>query len=230
MGIELRVEDMEWAFAAGCAPFLVVPRLELPAGAFAALSGPSGCGKTSLLFLLAGLERPGQGRVLWGGEDLARMSEGRRDRFRRRHLGMVFQDFLLVPTMSVWENVVLPSRFDRLSPARAGTARASEMLERVGIRDRRRAVATLSRGEMQRVAVARALLARPQVLLADEPTASLDQASGEAVAGLLTQLARAEGISLVVATHDRGLVARAPRRLQMDHGQITSDMSGQALQ
>ncbi|WP_245986695.1 ABC transporter ATP-binding protein [Azospirillum thermophilum] len=187
---------------------LDIPALDLAGGASLAVTGPSGCGKTSLLSVLSGLERPDCTRLTVCGTDLPPLSEAARDRWRRRTVGFIFQDFHLFPGMDALGNVLLPASF-RAAGASAETRRAAlSLLERVGLRDPHQPVESLSRGEMQRVAVARALLFRPPLVLADEPTASLDAAAAATVADLLLELVREAGSTLVLVTHDMALAGR----------------------
>lgn len=192
----------------GRLPVLDIPALDLAGGASLAVTGPSGCGKTSLLSVLSGLERPDCTRLTVCGTDLPALSEAARDRWRRRTVGFIFQDFHLFPGMDALGNVLLPASF-RAAGASAETRRtALSLLERVGLRDPHQPVESLSRGEMQRVAVARALLFRPPLVLADEPTASLDAAAAATVADLLLDLVREAGSTLVLVTHDLALAGR----------------------
>jgi putative ABC transport system ATP-binding protein len=182
---------------------LDVPRLSLPAGAQAALIGPSGCGKTTLLSVLAGLLPVGSGRVTVGGTDLrevARQGPHALDRFRARHVGLVPQQPLLFGVLDVLDNLLAAQHFAGL-PVEREAARA--LLGRLGLDGlERRRPRELSRGQQQRVALARALLVRPALLLADEPTANLDDANAAAVLELLAERARDAGATLLVATHD----------------------------
>ena len=176
--------------------------LEGRAGEWLALVGPSGCGKSTLLHLLGAIDRPDAGRVEIGGLDLSRAREGELARLRRRGLGIVFQSFHLVPHLSVEENVALPLALDR----RRDPARVHALLERVGLAARARHFPSeLSGGEQQRTALARALVHRPRIVLADEPTGNLDSASGARVLELLDELRREDGSALVGATHDARL-------------------------
>ncbi|MDF3607609.1 ATP-binding cassette domain-containing protein [Paracoccus sp. DMF-8] len=181
------------------------------------LTGPSGSGKTTLLYLLSGLLVPTAGRIDWQGCDIARLSGSARDRWRRENASFVFQDFQLVPELSPVDNVLVPAWFTSFSAARLRD-RAGSLLRRFGVPDRRRA-SLLSRGEQQRVALARALLLSPAVIFADEPTASLDAASGAEVIATLSALARDEGHSIIIASHDPALIARADLRLELERGQ-----------
>lgn len=196
---------------------IALPRLSLAPRGLNVLTGPSGSGKSTLLYLLSGLLVPQAGQVVWDGTDLARLPEGARDRWRRRQAGFIFQDFHLLPELSPLRNVLLPAGFARFS-ARAQRRRAAALLARLGVPDRPRA-ALLSRGEQQRTALARAMLPAPSVLFADEPTASLDAVSGDAVTAELRALA-ASGCCVIAASHDPGLIAQADRRLHLEHGQL----------
>lgn len=214
-GLPLRVEDLRLTLSRDTV--ISAERLEIPPGALTILTGPSGSGKSTLLYLLSGLLAADSGRILWGGTDLAALGEGRRDRWRRANSGFVFQDFHLFEELSPVDNVVASAWFSSFSAARhRGAARAR--LESLGIpRDRHRTT-LLSRGEKQRVAIARALVGEPAVLFADEPTASLDAAAGTQVTGILADLARQEGRTVIVATHDPVLRAEADLIVTLDHG------------
>ncbi len=187
------------------------------------MTGPSGSGKSTLINLLVGLERPARGSVRWGDTDLAALSEARRDAFRAAHIGLVMQDFHLFPGLSALENVLLPARFRRLALDRAIRRRAEALVARVGLGRPGQRIETMSRGEMQRVAVARALVMQPSVLVADEPTASLDAAAGAIVADLLVDLAAEAGATLIAVTHDAALADRLDRRLGLAAGRIVAD-------
>ena len=194
---------------------LDIPALDIPAGSRCGISGASGSGKTTLLHVLAGLLRPSSGRVIWGGTCLSEFSETARDRWRYDNVGLVFQDFQLVPELSAEANVLLPAGFFRQAGSHRDAARA--LLVEVGVPAQRRA-ALLSRGEQQRVAIARAILRAPSLLLADEPTASLDAANAELVSDLLIRSARAA--TLIVVTHDPALLARMHRVIRLDQGRV----------
>ncbi len=199
----------------GAPPVLTIPSLSLPPGAQLAVTGPSGAGKSSLLHALAGIERPAQGQVRWGADDIWSMPDRDRDRWRRERLGLVFQDMHLLPELSALENVLLPLRFDHARIPAAMRDQAVGLLSRLGIAPPDRRAAVMSRGERQRVAIARALLRRPAILIADEPTASLDAATGAEVATLLLDAASATGATLLLATHDPALLARLPEHLDL---------------
>jgi len=216
----LAVRDLDVRFPGLDTPALAVPTLDLPAGARVAVTGPSGAGKSTLINILTGLERIRQGSVVWGGIDLASLSEGARDRWRAENVGLVMQDFHLFPGLSALENVLLPQRLSHWRLPAAFKSEGLRLLKRVGIPRPDQSVETLSRGQMQRVAVARALLARPKILVADEPTASLDREAGAAVADLLLDLAAETGATLIVASHDPRLTDRLDRHLHLEAGQL----------
>jgi putative ABC transport system ATP-binding protein len=198
--------------------------LEIPAGAFVLLSGPSGSGKTTLLALLGGLERPSSGQALFAGRDLAGCSDVELARLRRR-MGFVFQDFALIPNLPAWENITYPL-IPRAVPRAERGRLAGEWLSRLGLGDRLAArPRELSGGEQQRVAVARALAGRPEVVLADEPTSNLDEESGQAVIGLLQQ-AHAEGKTVVASSHDPRLAALATRVYELKAGRLRAAGEG----
>lgn len=211
----LTLRDLRHDLRAG-ETLLSLPALSVPAGQLTVLSGPSGSGKSTLLYLLSGLLVPSAGAVGWNGHDLARMAEGARDRWRHENAGFVFQDFHLIPELTPLENVLAPVWFSAFS-AGAQRDRAQQLLDRFGVPPRRR-VALLSRGEQQRVALARALIRDPAIIFADEPTASLDAAAGQAVATHLHQLAHAEGRSVIAVSHDPELCGRADVTLRLERG------------
>jgi ABC-type lipoprotein export system ATPase subunit len=189
--------------------------LEVPAGDVVAIVGRSGSGKSTLLHLAAGIDLPTTGRVVVHGHDLGALGDRERTLLRRDTIGLVFQFFHLLPHLSLRDNVALPDLIAGVPP-REWRARADDLLERVGLADRAsEPVQRLSGGEMQRVAVCRALLRRPRLLLADEPTGNLDDASGAVVMELLLAMAREGGTALVFVTHSREIaaLARLSRRL-----------------
>jgi putative ABC transport system ATP-binding protein len=194
--------------------------LEIRAGEFVALEGPSGSGKTTLLQILGAVERPTAGEALFEGLDLGSLPDGRLSALRLEAFGFVFQQFNLIPTLTAVENV--EAALAPLNPPPAELrSRSLALLEEVGLAERATHLPShLSGGEQQRVAIARALVKEPRVVLADEPTGNLDTRSGADVVELLADLAARRGTTVIVATHDRDLAARAPRRLQMRDGQI----------
>ena len=204
----------------GVGPVLTVPSLSLPGGSATAIEGASGAGKSSLLQALAGIERPTQGSVRWGDDDLWTLANPARDRWRRERLGLVFQDMHLLDGLSALDNVLLPLLFDHVRVPTALRDRAAELLDRLGVAALDRRVTVMSRGERQRVALARALLRNPAVLLADEPTASLDATAAARVGELLLRAATEAGATLIVATHDTALLARLPSRLRLHAGRL----------
>ena len=218
-GPALEVRDLVIAYPA-IGPVLTVPSLSLPAGSATAVEGPSGAGKSSLLHALAGIERPTQGSIRWGVDDLWTLANPARDRWRRERLGLVFQDMHLLDGLSALDNVLLPLLFDHVRAPAALRDRAAELLDRLGVAALDRRVTVMSRGERQRVALARALLRNPAVLLADEPTASLDATTAARVGELLLHAAADAGATLIVATHDVALLARLPSRLRLRAGQL----------
>jgi putative ABC transport system ATP-binding protein len=192
--------------------------LEVRRGETLGLAGPSGSGKSSLLMLMAGLEAATSGRVTALGHDLTVLDEDALARFRRDHVGVVFQSFHLIPTMTAIENVATPLE---LAGARAAFRRAAAELEAVGLGARRHHYpAQLSGGEQQRVALARAAATRPEILLADEPTGNLDGATGEAIVKLLFALRDRHGATLVLVTHEPSLAARCDRMLRLRDGAL----------
>ena len=190
--------------------------LSVAAGETVGLIGPSGSGKTTLLMVLAGLEPPTGGFVAVAGCDYGAMNEDDLARFRRTHIGIVFQSFHLVPTMTALENTALPLE---LAGEKDCRARAAAILEEVGLADRYdHYPAQMSGGEQQRVALARAMVADPPVLFADEPTGNLDQATGESIMQLILNLAKNRQSTLFLITHDRALAERCDRTLTMRDG------------
>ena len=190
----------------------------LEAGQTAAIVGASGSGKSTLLGILAGLDTPTAGRVQLAGQDLFALDEDQRAALRARHVGFVFQSFQLMPNLTALENVMLPLELAGVSDARA---QATAMLQRVGLGERlQHRPKVLSGGEQQRVALARAFVVKPELLLADEPTGSLDHATGGAIMDLMFDLNREQGTTLVLVTHDRQLAARCDRRLSIEAGQL----------
>ncbi|MFF4444068.1 ABC transporter ATP-binding protein [Streptomyces sp. NPDC001502] len=186
--------------------------LEIRAGDAVAVMGPSGCGKSTLLNMVAGLDRPTSGTVEVRGQDLGGLNETGLALFRRRHIGMIFQFFNLIDDLPVLDNVALAAQLTG-APARQARRRALELLDELGVADRRNNYpATLSGGERQRAAVARALMNRPALLLADEPTGALDSRAGEQVMDLLIDLNQI-GQTLLIVTHDPQLATRCASRL-----------------
>ncbi len=219
----LSVEALSHAYLSGGRQLTVLKDItfRLEPGGFLAIVGPSGSGKTTLLGLLAGLDRPSQGRVLLDGVDLGGLDEDARARLRREKVGFIFQSFQLIPTLTARENVQVPLE---LSGADDAAPRADALLARVGLAERgHHYPAQLSGGEQQRVAVARAFSTRPKLLFADEPTGNLDAANGATVVALMTALNEEFGTTLVLVTHDLELAALARRTIRLADGLIVSD-------
>ncbi|MEL7170034.1 MAG: ABC transporter ATP-binding protein [Bacteroidota bacterium] len=187
-------------------------------GATCAIVGPSGSGKTTLLGLCAGLDAPSSGTVRLDGQDLGALSEDARATLRRDHVGFVFQQFRLLPTLTARENVMVPLE---LQGARGAATEAATLLDRVGLGDRLDHYPTqLSGGEQQRVALARAFIHRPQILFADEPTGNLDDGTGARIEDLLFDLNRERGTALVVVTHDLRLADRCEQVIRLRSGRV----------
>jgi putative ABC transport system ATP-binding protein len=220
--LELVVDNISVSFPGLTAPVLEINRLAVSAGERVAVTGGSGSGKSTLINVLTGLERIRSGSVSWNGHDIGRLSETARDRWRATHVGLVMQDFHLFPGLSAVENILLPARLARAVDT-AVAARAHDLLAMVGLARPEQKIETMSRGEMQRVAIARALLRKPGVIIADEPTASLDAQAGGAVGGLLIDLACEVGSTLIVVSHDQRLIDRLDRRILLKGGRISSD-------
>ncbi len=194
--------------------------LDIGRGEFVALLGQSGSGKSTLLNLLGGIDLPDAGQICIGDRMLTALSEVERTRFRRRHIGFVFQFFNLIPTLTVAENLLLPLELNGLTTPEQHD-RALELLDQVGLSNRRASFPErLSGGEQQRLALARALVHGPWLLLADEPTGNLDATTGERILELLLTLHRQAETTMVLVTHSREAAARADRILVLDAGQI----------
>jgi putative ABC transport system ATP-binding protein len=224
----LIARDLEKTYRSGERNLTVLRDVDLhiEAGDFVAILGPSGSGKTTLLGLLAGLDTATRGSVRIAGTDLAPMSEDQRARFRRATVGFVFQSFQLIPSLTAQENVQVPLE---LRGDRGVAERAANLLARVGLGDRLgHYPAQLSGGEQQRVALARAFVNEPRILFADEPTGNLDAVTGEAIVGLMEELNRERGTTLVLVTHDPVLAERARRTIRLADGVIVSDTAAAA--
>jgi len=229
----LIARDLTKTYSSGGRPLTVLKEvtLEVGAGGFLAIVGPSGCGKTTLLGLLAGLDTPTRGTVLLDGSDLSILSEDGRARLRGEKVGFVFQTFQLIPTLTALENVQVPlelagtgAQGHRGTGYRDIVERSRELLARVGLEGREHHYpAQLSGGEQQRVAIARAFVNRPVILFADEPTGNLDPDTGARIIDLLDALNRESGTTIVLATHDADLAARAKRILRLANGAVAPD-------
>ena len=219
--VRLTDVHLDMASDAGTVNILRGITLDIAAGEIAAVVGPSGAGKSSLMMVAGGLERATSGRVEVVGNDMGPMGDDDRARLRRDHIGIVFQGFHLIPTMTAHENVALPLEF-------AGRPDAFDLaeaaLKRVGLGHRiGHYPAQLSGGEQQRVAIARAIVGRPKLMLADEPTGNLDGATGKQVMDLLFEVARTDNTTLILITHDMGLAERCDRVLRIADGLLVSD-------
>lgn len=214
---------MDLSLGAGAARVHVLKDIsvEIGAGEAVGLVGPSGSGKSTLLMVMAGLERVDAGQVSVAGTEITRLGEDRLARFRGRHVGIVFQSFHLIPTMTALENVAVPLELAGRSDA---FERARQELANVGLADRAQHYpGQLSGGEQQRVALARALAPEPPILVADEPTGNLDEATGRQVMDLIFSVHRARGTTLVLVTHDAALARRCSRVLRLRSGVIEED-------
>jgi len=219
---ELAIElaDVDLSLGEGLARVHILHGVSMTIGRGEAvgLVGASGSGKSTLLMIVAGLERPDRGRIVVDGQRIDAMGEDRLARFRGQRIGIVFQSFHLIPTMTALENVAAPLE---LAGARDAFARAAAELALVGLSDRQRHYpAQLSGGEQQRVALARALAPQPSVIIADEPTGNLDEATGGAIIELLFAARARSGSTLVLVTHDSALAARCDRTLRMRSGHL----------
>jgi putative ABC transport system ATP-binding protein len=222
--VEARNVSKIFPMAAGAVTALRGVSLRIAAGEYIGVVGPSGCGKSTLLHVLGVVDVPSDGEVLFQDRDVRALSDADRSGLRLREIGFIFQRFFLLPMLTAAENVELPQ-------AEAGVSRAErrertrELLEYVGLSDRAtHRPSELSGGEMQRVAIARALANRPRLLLADEPTGELDQATGQQIVQLIDRL-HADGMAVVVVTHDPAVAARAARLVRMRDGRIVEDLA-----
>jgi putative ABC transport system ATP-binding protein len=221
--VEARHASKLYPMPAGDVRALSDVTLAVPSGDWLALMGPSGCGKSTLLNLFGAVDLPTSGQVVLEGVETARLGDSARTALRLTRVGFVFQRFFLLPMLTAHENVLLPMIEARV-PRAEREARALELLEYVGLAARRdHRPAQLSGGEMQRVAIARALANRPRLLLADEPTGELDEATGDAIARLLARLS-ADGLTIVLVTHNPALAAQAKRTLHLRDGHIVEEV------
>jgi putative ABC transport system ATP-binding protein len=218
----LRLESVSRRFGSRMAAprFVLGPiTVEIGSGSWTLITGRSGAGKTTLLHLMAGLERPDEGRIWMFGEEVSGLSDASLSEVRRQRIGFVYQKLRFIPHLPVWQNVstrLVPEGISALDRRR----RAEEALDAVGLLDCADRLPTeLSGGEQQRVALARARIGRPELLIADEPTSELDDETGRALIQVLERM-WSEGTTLVLATHDPALALKATRRIQLDHGRI----------
>jgi ABC-type lipoprotein export system ATPase subunit len=194
--------------------------LEVTRGEFVALRGASGAGKSTLLHLFGGLDSPNAGEIWFAGKNLAQASDGELTKLRNSKVGFIFQAYHLLPELDALENVCVPARLARV-PADVAAKRGQELLQRVGLGARLdHKPYELSGGEQQRVAIARALMNEPELILADEPTGNLDSHTGAEIVDLLVSLRAEKNTTLIIATHDASVAARAPKVIQLVDGQI----------
>ncbi|MBN3228345.1 MULTISPECIES: ABC transporter ATP-binding protein [Pectobacterium] len=220
---ELLIQHLSVTFPDTSEAVLAIPALSIRSGERVAVMGPSGSGKTTLVNAITGMDHSGTGCVQWEKQDIWQMNEAERDRWRAQHIGLVMQDFHLFPGLSAIENVLLPAQFHHWRIPTALRQRAADLLAQVGLDTAKRPIEVLSRGEKQRVAVARALLSKPDIIIADEPTASLDAHSGEQIADLLVTLARDSRATLIAITHDARLASQMSRCIQLEKGRLVAD-------
>ncbi|TDQ59415.1 putative ABC transport system ATP-binding protein [Mesocricetibacter intestinalis] len=218
--MKLSVNQLEIKVAGLPQPILSLSNLVIPSRQQVAVLGPSGSGKSTLLQALSGLIDIMPGQLRWQDTDPAELSAPQRDRWRFEHIGLVMQDFYLTPGLSAMENLLLPYAFRYGHIGAEIKSRALSLLEAMNFQRADSKIEGLSRGEMQRVAIARALLLRPKVIIADEPTASLDEENARLIGSLLIGLAQREQCSLIVSTHDKALAALMQRRIYLENGRI----------
>ena len=222
---DLLVEHLSKEYATRAEPLVVLTdvSLEVSLGENIAILGPSGSGKSTLLHIIGTLDHPTAGQVRLAGRDPFELDEPALAQFRNQHLGFVFQEHHLLPQLSVLENVLIPALASGAADA-AVTQRAEQLVERVGLADRSdHRPAELSGGERQRVAVARSLLLAPKLLLADEPTGSLDRSSARSIGELLLELQSQENMMLLVVTHSLELAGMMDRRMELDEGRLAEE-------
>lgn len=194
--------------------------LEIERGKFTAIVGRSGSGKSTLLHLIGGLDRPDEGKVWIEGKDIFALKDDRLAEFRRKKIGFVFQDFNLIPSLNVWENIVLPLGLDNRKVKKEDV---EEVLEKIGLSDKKETLPnTLSGGQKQRTAIARALVTRPAMILADEPTGNLDSQTELEVMSLLKSCVRDMGQTLVMITHDEMIAQMADRMIKIEDGKAVN--------
>lgn len=195
--------------------------LEIREGEFVALTGPSGSGKSTLLQLIGGLDKPSEGKIIVGGQDISRLSDRRLSNFRNQTIGFVFQFFYLQPFLNLRTNLEVPGMFARTKPS-SRHQQAEKLAGQVGLAERlKHRPKELSGGQMQRAAIARALLNNPKVILADEPTGNLDSVNGKAIIDLFDQVRREFGTTIIIVTHDPSIAKAVDREIALTDGQIS---------
>jgi putative ABC transport system ATP-binding protein len=224
IGIRLQAVSKEYPVAETTLKALNGIDLLIPPGEFLAVVGKSGSGKSTLLNMVSGIDHPTSGEIWVGDEPVHSLSEGRLAKWRGRSVGVVFQFFQLMPSLTIIENVLLPMDLSGILPARKRDRYALELLDRVGVADQANKLpSSLSGGQQQRAAIARALANDPKILAADEPTGNLDSSTAESVFSLFTELAR-DGKTVIIITHDRDIARRAGRIVTLQDGRIVSDI------
>ena len=218
--IILQLEDLVKYYGSGESLVRAVDHtsLQVERGKFTAIVGRSGSGKSTLLHLIGGLDRPDEGRVIIDGTDIFALKDDQLAQFRRKKIGFVFQDYNLIPSLNVWENIVLPLGLDS---RRVDSAEISEILRKIGMEDKRSAMPNvLSGGQKQRTAIARALASKPAIILADEPTGNLDSQTEIEVVSLLKNCVQEFGQTLVMITHDETIAQMADRIIEIEDGKV----------
>jgi putative ABC transport system ATP-binding protein len=218
----ISTQNLTKSFGSGPAAIIALDQVNLSVnnGEFVAIMGPSGCGKSTLLHLMGGLDRPTSGKVFIEGTPIEEMNDDQLTELRRRRIGFVFQFFNLIPVLNALENAALPVTLDGIKPAEA-QKKASEWLKRFGLSERLDSRPDqLSGGQQQRVAIARALAAEPSLILADEPTGNLDTRSGDEIAGLLREVVKQYGRTVIMVTHDPRIAAYADRIIFLKDGRV----------
>ena len=218
----LKVEDLVKYYGEGENQVRAVDHtsLQIERGKFTAIVGRSGSGKSTLLHLIGGLDRPDSGKVWIDGTDIYSRKDDKLAQFRRKKIGFIFQDFNLIPSLNVWENIVLPLGLDN---RKVKPREVEDILKKIGLQDKKDAMpSALSGGQKQRTAIARALVTRPAIILADEPTGNLDSASSKEILQILKNM-HEQGKTVILITHDNGIAAQARRVVRIIDGKIESD-------
>jgi putative ABC transport system ATP-binding protein len=224
----LQVENVTKRFQQGSAKVEALKNasLNIQRGQFVAVMGASGSGKSTLLHVMAGLTSTDEGRILVDGQDLSAMSDHDRTLFRRRRIGLVFQAFNLIPTLTAWDNALLPALAD--GRGNGMDDRLHDLFNRLGLSERsRHRPDALSGGEQQRVAVARAMIGDPSIILADEPTGSLDSVTGQSICRLLQQLCKEQGRTIVLVTHEPAVAVWAERIVVLKDGKVLTELQAE---
>ncbi len=226
MGNIIEVSNVSRSFPVPGGEFLALKNINaaIPESSFVILKGRSGSGKTTLLNILCTLDRPTTGTVTIDGQDIAGLSDHKKEELRRKHMGFVFQAVSLIPSLNAFQNVEFSMRMAGIKPGRERDRRVEEVLRLIGLGNRMTHMpAEMSGGEQQRVAIARALAHRPKIILADEPTAELDSAMAARVAQLFAEMSKKEGITILMTTHDVGLMGAADYLIELENGERIDD-------